>query len=228
MIGGGTRSIESKTKRLMPRPMVIFDVDGTLTNAPPIWQVLLERAGVWQGAGERNLARFLAGEIDYPTFCDLDAALLTGQRYDDLRRIAAGLPVYAGLDAVFAYFAAREYVIGLLSAGLKLLTDRFTARYDIDFCLINDLAQQDGVCTGESIVAVGWHDKGAIAAGLIARYRPGHVVAFGDSGGDVPVFRQADFSVAVNTTSADLLALASYHVQGDDLSVCLPHLPDWL
>lgn len=209
----------------MPRPLVIFDVDGTLTHAPPIWHVLLEQIGAWHGAGERNLARFLAGQIDYPTFCDLDAALLKGRRYQDLRRIAEALPVYAGLDAVFGHFAARGYRIGLISAGLKLLTDRFTSRYPVDFCRVNDLAQQDGVCTGRSIVAVGWHDKGAVAAGLIAHYQPDHVVAFGDSGGDVPVFRLADWGVAVNSTSADLLALASCHVQGDDLSVCLPHLP---
>ncbi len=70
-----------------------------------------------------------------------------------------------------------------------------------------------------------WHGKGDAAAALIRQVQAGEVVAFGDSSGDGPVFRQASFSVAVNATHPELLALASYRHEGEDLSTCLPHLP---
>lgn len=204
--------------------LAIFDVDGTLTRGPNIWQHLLEQAGVWHGAGEANLARFVGGEIDYDEFCRLDAGLLVGQRYDDLRRHAAGVPVFAGLDDVFGFLAARGFRIALLSSGLRVLTDVFAARYPVDAVLVNDLGQQDGSCTGEGIVAVPWHGKAGLTEALIAQFGAQTVVTFGDSGADVPVFERADVGVAVNATDARLLALAHVHVTGDDLSVCLPEL----
>ncbi len=213
------------TQQAHDRRLVIFDVDGTLTRVTSIWQYLLERTGRWRGEGEVNLARFLAGAIDYAEFCRLDAGLLKGQRYDDLKRLARQVPTYDGLEAVFAYFRTRGFQIGLLSTGLKLLTDVLAERYPVDCCVVNELAWRDGRCTGEGIIRVAWHGKGEAAAAMIRASGAACVVAFGDSSGDVPVFRLADFRVAVNATDPELLRLASYRHVGDDLSACLPHLP---
>ena len=60
---------------------------------------------------------------------------------------------------------------------------------------------------------------------LIEKYNPNCVVAFGDSRGDIPVFKLANFSIAVNANDSELLSLATYQQVGLDLSTCLEKLP---
>src|SRR4051812_10736060 len=95
--------------------LVIFDVDGTLTRQRSIWQYLMEHTNCWTDQGEHNLTKFLRAEIDYVEFCRLDAQLLKGNRYHDLKRAAATVPKYDGLDQVFGYFAERHFKIALVS-----------------------------------------------------------------------------------------------------------------
>lgn len=204
--------------------LAIFDVDGTLTRGPNIWQHLLEQTGRWHDEGEHHLTRFLAGEIDYAEFCRLDAGLLAGQRYDDLRTLAAAVPVMAGLDEVFGFFSERGFKLALLSSGLRVLTDVLAAEYPVDAIIANDLAQVDGLCTGAGIINVPWHGKATLTEALIRQFDAQMVIAFGDSSADVPVFERAAVGVAVNARDEGLLSLAHIHVRGDDLRACLPAL----
>jgi HAD superfamily phosphoserine phosphatase-like hydrolase len=205
--------------------LVIFDVDGTLTRRRSIWQYLMEHTNCWTDQGEHNLAKFLNNEIDYVEFCRLDAQLLKGQRYDDLKRAAFTIPMHDGLDQVFAYFTERHFKIGLVSTGLKLLTDHFTARYPVDYCVVNDLACDGESCSGDAIINLNDHEKDLAVRQIIAECGAEYVVAFGDSRGDIPVFRLANFSVSVNSSDPELLRLATYQHTGPDLSACLDKLP---
>jgi phosphoserine phosphatase len=205
--------------------LVIFDVDGTLTRQRSIWQFLMEHTGCWTDQGEHNLSKFLRDEIDYVEFCRLDAQLLKGNRYDDLKQVATTVPRYDGLDQVFAYFAERGFKIALVSTGLKVLTDYFTARYPVDYCVVNDLACDGESCSGEAIINLNDHEKDSAAREIIAQCGAEVVVAFGDSRGDIPVFKLANISVAVNSTDPELLSLATIQHTGTDLSAVLDKLP---
>jgi phosphoserine phosphatase len=79
--------------------LALLDVDGTLTGCTSIWQYLLEDRGHWHGAGEDNLAAFMAGRISYEEFCELDVQLLAGESYAGLSRTAAGVPFRQGVVA---------------------------------------------------------------------------------------------------------------------------------
>jgi len=78
----------------------------------------------WDGQGEDNLARFLTGCISYEEFCRLDAALLAGQRYADLQKVARTVPLRAGAAALFDCLRRHDYHIALISTGLRILTSR--------------------------------------------------------------------------------------------------------
>jgi phosphoserine phosphatase len=98
-------------------------------------------------------------------------------------------------------------------------------KYPIDFCVINDLARDGDLCSGEAIIHLAHEGKGVIARDLIERYNANYVVAFGDSRGDIPVFNLANFSIAVNANDSELLNLATHQHVGLDLSKCLEKLP---
>jgi len=51
--------------------LVIFDLDGTLTQERSIWEYIHKRLGKWYGFAEEYQKRFLAGGISYGRFCEL-------------------------------------------------------------------------------------------------------------------------------------------------------------
>jgi HAD superfamily phosphoserine phosphatase-like hydrolase len=204
--------------------LVIFDIDGTLTREQSIWQYLMEQTHCWSGQGEDNLAKFLRGDVDYYEFCQMDARLFKGRRYEGLKRLAHAIPKYDGLDAVFSYFATREFQIALVSTGLRLVADYFTSLYPIDFYVVNDLAHDGVLCNGEAIINITDNEKDIVALDLMRRCHTKNLVAFGDSREEIPIFKLANFNIAVNANNAELLSPATYQHNGPDLSTCLEKL----
>jgi HAD superfamily phosphoserine phosphatase-like hydrolase len=200
--------------------LALLDVDGTLTREHSVWQFLMERSGRWSGAGEVNLERFLAGQWDYEEFCHADAALLKDLSYQTLQDLAHSVPMYEGLDELFDCLDSRGYHVVLLSTGLRLLTTYFTSRYRIAACHVNDLDARHGVCTGRALVEV-VHGKAAHTRQVVDRFRPAHVVAMGDTSGDLPMFAAAHTSIAVNARDPRVLQATNVHFSGSDLAeVC--------
>jgi phosphoserine phosphatase len=206
------------------RKLAVIDVDGTLTGVHSIWQFLMEQCGCWVSAGERNLADFLAGAVTYEEFCQLDARLFAGRRYDELCEIASTVPLRDGLDDVFDCLWRKGYYVALISTGLRVLTRHVVERYSVDVCLANDLEAADGLCTGRAIIEVGEHDKGLHSRRLIEQTGAEHVVAIGDSAGDLPMFATASMAIAVNAVDRRVVAAADAHVTGPDLSVLCQYL----
>ena len=60
---------------MMPRPYLalLLDLDGTLTRVESLWKHFHESFSVWERDAEMDQERFSSGEIDYATFCRLDA-----------------------------------------------------------------------------------------------------------------------------------------------------------
>jgi phosphoserine phosphatase len=201
--------------------LVLLDVDGTLTTVTSIWQYLLEDRGHWRGAGEDNLARFMAGHVSYRDFCEFEAQLLAGESYADLGRTAAGVPFRQGMETLFRYLTSSGYRIALISTGLRLLTNHIERRFPVDLCVANDLAVEGDRCTGAAIIEIGHDEKGKHAERIISSFGAEFVVAIGDSVGDIPMFGVADLSIAVGLTSPDVTAVADFHIGDSDLSaVC--------
>lgn len=181
--------------------LALFDVDGTLTPIRSIWQHLLEAKNRWSPQGADNLKRFVAGEIGYDEFCQLDAQLLAGVSYPELVSIAEDIPLSDGVPELFDGLRERGYRIALISTGLRVLTNTIEQRFPIDACIANDLSTEDGICTGGAILEVHESDKGCRARELIQKFGSEHTLAVGDGTADVPMFREADLAVAVGATS---------------------------
>ena len=201
--------------------VALFDVDGTLTGVRSIWQYLLEKSGKWL-EGERNLLRFLNGETTYEDFCHADAALLEGQSCDCLAQLAARIPLNEGAAEVFQDLRLRGYRIALVSTGLRLMTDVIEARLPVDHAIANDLETLNGVCTGRALVSIDEQAKGDVAARIIERLGGGHTIAVGDGRGDIPMFREVDFSIAVGSADDAVVGEATTHSPGLRLTDLLP------
>jgi len=191
--------------------LALIDVDGTLTPVRSIWQHLLEQSGAWSGAGEANLAQYVAGEISYEQFCQLDALLFRGQRYEDLVAIAAAVPLVPGAAELVAGLQRSGFHVALVSTGLRVLTTPLAERLGADSSIANDLETAAGVCTGRAVVEIDEADKGIHARRLIDDHGGAFTVAIGDGTGDVPMFREADLAIAVGAASSTVAAAAHHH-----------------
>jgi phosphoserine phosphatase len=91
--------------------LIVFDVDGTLTEHPSSWQFLHEHLNVWDGNADRHQKRFLAGKISYAEFCRLDAEHWKGMRAARIQKILGRIPYTKN---------ARRYIFLLKKKGIKL------------------------------------------------------------------------------------------------------------
>ena len=198
--------------------LVLFDVDGTLTPVRSVWQYILEAQGCWDDTGRENLDLFLDGTIDYEEFCHRDAELLAGVRYEDLVATAANIPLNPGVSELFNQLRRDGYKIALISTGLRVLTDLLELRLPIDACVANDFEVVDGLCTGRAVIEIDDAEKGLHARRLIELFNSSFTIAIGDGSGDIPMFLEADLSIAIGDAAANLIAVADLHHPTLDLT----------
>ena len=83
--------------------LVIFDLDGTLTQERSIWEYIHKQLGKWYGFAEEYQKKFLAGEISYDRFCELDAEVWKGMKVEELSEIVKTVPFHPGVDELIGY-----------------------------------------------------------------------------------------------------------------------------
>ena len=210
--------------------LALFDLDGTLTREKSAWEYLHRRLGVWEGHAERYQEAFLRGEIDYPRFCQLDAAMWKGMKINVLEEMLREVPLYEGIEDLVAYLKSQNIKLGIISSGLSLLAEWIKERYGFDFSVANELGATDGVLDGTIRIHVHYDQKGKWVKEAKRRFRAKkeEVLAFGDSLGDMVMFQQAGLSIAFNSRSPRLDEVATLSIQSSDLRDLIPLLASCL
>lgn len=208
----------------------MFDLDGTLTREKSAWEYLHRRLGVWEGHAERYQEAFLRGEIDYPRFCQLDAAMWKGMKINVLEEMLREVPLYEGIEDLVAYLKSQNIKLGIISSGLSLLAEWIKERYGFDFSVANELGATDGVLDGTIRIHVHYDQKGKWVKEAKRRFRAKkeEVLAFGDSLGDMVMFQQAGLSIAFNSRSPRLDEVATLSIHSSDLRDLIPLLASCL
>jgi len=198
--------------------MVVFDVDGTLTNHNSVWQYIHEQLGLWDGKAELYQEAYLRGEITYRRFCQLDAALWRGIPENRIRGLSNKIPYNPGVRDTIRKLKHAGIYLAALSTGLNTLVDRVVAELDLDIGLANVLVTSGGRLTGEVEVLVEDGTKGEALVQLADRagIKPERVAAVGDSPTDIGMFRRAGLSIAYSPTSETVGKAADYLVPGGD------------
>ena len=87
--------------------LAIFDLDGTLTRERSIWEYIHKKLEKWYGFAEKYQQRFLAGEISYEQFCELDAQVWKGMKVEELTHIVETVPFYPGVDELINHLKKK-------------------------------------------------------------------------------------------------------------------------
>jgi len=196
----------------------ILDVDGTVVEPVSSWRYIHERLGKWDALACRYQEMFLAGRIDYRTFCELDAAHWKGLRDADLAAMFREVPWVPNVEPCLRELREAGCLLFAVSTGLQYIPERLVAEMGFACAVSNRLVSRDGVLTGDVEIVIPHGGKGECARSLLGRHGIplGDAVAVGDSAGDVAVAEIAGYSIAFNSSCPELSAVCDYECRTRD------------
>ena len=207
--------------------LAVFDLDGTLTQERSVWEYIHKKLGKWYGFAEEYQKKFLAGEISYEEFCQLDAEVWKGMKAEELSEIVQTVPFHPGVDELLDHLKQKEVKLAMVSSGLSILSDWVHRKYGFDYSVSNDLLHEKGILTGKVRILVYYDQKAEWVKRILGRFgvKREEVIAVGDSGGDLDMFKMAGFSIAFNSSCHDLDRIASLCIRTHNLADIIPRMP---
>ena len=185
-----------RTRRLRDVRVVSMDMDSTLITIECIDEIA-DLLGIKPKVATITQSA-MRGEIDFRASLMQRVALLRGLPVSALQRVYdERLELSPGAQRMLERFHAAGAQSLLVSGGFTFFTDRLKERVGLHHTLSNVLGIRDGVLTGQLEGAI--IDAGAKAQALRdlrTALPPGLAVAIGDGANDLPLFREADVSIA--------------------------------
>ena len=207
--------------------LVIFDLDGTLTQERSIWEYIHIRLGKWYGFAEEYQTQFLAGKISYEEFCERDAQVWKGMKIEELLKIIKTVSFHPGVYELINYLKQKGWKITMVSSGLSLLSDWVHKKYGFDYSVSNDLLHENGILNGKVKIQVYYDKKAEWVEKILKQFgmRSDEVIAIGDSRGDMDMLQMVGFSIAFNSSCSGLDQIANICIQSQNLADIIPRLP---
>ena len=184
-----------RERRIRDVGVLAMDMDSTLITIECIDEIA-DFKGIKPDVAAIT-ASAMRGEIDFAQSLTRRVALLAGLPAADLASVyGERLRISPGAERMLAAFKAAGAVTALVSGGFTFFTDRLKSRLGLDFTLANRFEVRDDKLTGRvdgDIVDA--QAKARAIRELHARH-PGLTVVIGDGANDLPMFAEADVSVA--------------------------------
>jgi len=209
--------------------LAVFDLDGTLKQAPDPYVYLHRRLGTLEAA-DAFTARGLSGEIDYEEWLRLDASLWRGTPKSVIERLLWENPYVPGAQETVATLKAHGMRVAIITSGLLLHAEMVAAELGIGPVLGNEIFFDDHgpdpVVNGRVRAHFTMHEKGAVMERLQAQLNlpPAACLAVGDTSSDIPLFERAAVGVAVNPSKPEVAAAADIVLPELDLGPLVDRL----
>ncbi len=205
--------------------LVIFDVDGTLTQHESIWWRLHQLFGT-EEEGRRYHDMYFAGEITYDEWAHLDAGLWRGQPLARVMDAVHNTELVQGAADTVRNLREHGIKTAILSGGLDLLAEHVAKQLGIEYVLTNRLHHRNGEITGEVDVYVRWDNKDKEVRRIASHFEtPLSKTAFvGDSKNDMSAFSVVGLSIAFLPSSEEVARAAMITIRDNDLRQILPHI----
>lgn len=198
-------------------PVVVFDLDGTLLRGTSVSLMLAEWLGRTREIAELERA-FHAHEISNSVVADVSAGWLARQHTADVWRVLAEGPWIAGMAEAFQTLTASGASILLGTITWSFAAEMLREPYGFAAVSGTEMQAADGVLSGTVSRYFDEHDKARFVEEWCAQrgYSMSQVAAVGDSRSDIPLFRRAGLSIALNATP-DAQEAATHVLDTEDL-----------
>jgi len=206
--------------------LVVFDMEGTLTSDPTVWEIMHLKLGTWESHGLRYWEEFKAGRLHYDEFARLDVATWKGAPVALLEEAVAEVPLMPGCRDLLEFLDRRGVRTAIVSNGLERLGSRLAREVGVERVAANREVVHDGVLTGDLELRVSYGAKGSLLAELAGQMDVPleRVAAVGDGPADVAMFERAGCGIAFCPTDPVVADAASHVVREPDLRCLIPLL----
>jgi len=202
----------------MKYKLIIFDIDGTITEHISSWRYIHERLGIWDEKAFKYQDEFLAKKISYRKFCQLDAAHWKGISVRRVERIFKTFKFTKNAAMILRKLKREGYKMAAISTGLQYIPERLKREFEFDFVLSNALIHRNGKLTGGVKVNIAHGAKASVIRTLTRKFgiKPHEMISIGDSAGDLPVAKAVGYSIAFNSTSGELSRIVDHNCRTRD------------
>jgi phosphoserine phosphatase len=198
-------------------PVVVFDLDGTLLRGTSVSLLLAQWLGQTEEIAELERA-FHAHEISNSVVADTSAGWLAGQSTAEAWRVLTEGTWIAGMTETFQALTATGVSLLLGTITWSFAAEMLRERYGFAAVSGTEMGATDGVLSGTVSRYFDEHDKVRFVESWCAQngFSMSQVAAVGDARSDIPLFRRAGTSIALNATP-DAREAATHTLDTDDL-----------
>ena len=198
--------------------LIIFDIDGTITNHISSWRYIHERLKLWSKRAFQYQDAFFAGKISYKKFCYLDAAHWKGMPEAKVRNLFRSTRYSKNAKSSIIKLKNTGFKLAAVSTGLQYMPYRIMKELKFDYAISNRLVSRNGVLTGGVAINLEHGAKHKILKHIFARFgvKPSETISVGDSEGDIPLAKECGYSIAFNSTSKELSKISDYNCKTKD------------
>ncbi len=221
-----------KKPRLEKLQLVLFDMDGVLTDIHSSWQYVHDN---FNSSNEQSVQAYMKGDITDEEFIKRDVSLwkknnefITQQQ---LTNILSPIPLMNGAVQLFSFLHDHDIKTVIVSAGLDLLAKKVASTLSIPHVYANGLtvdAQQR--LTGEGLLRVKlmYKEKTVkhIAAQLNIPFK--HMASVGNSCFDIPMLKSTGLGIAFNPSDECIKQQADIIVKQKNLKKLIPIFESYL
>ncbi|HIP16065.1 MAG TPA: phosphoserine phosphatase SerB [Methanothermococcus okinawensis] len=177
--------------------LVLFDLDSTLIEEETIDE-LAKLVGVEEEV-KKITKDAMNGKIDFEESLRKRVALLKGLPIDSVKELVSKLKITKGAREAIEELKNRGYVVGVISGGFNIVTERIKKDLNLDYAYSNELIVKDEKLTGEVRGRVmSPTAKGEILEEIARRENIDlkDTVVVGDGANDICMFKKAGFRIA--------------------------------
>ena len=206
--------------------LVVFDMEGTLTADPTVWEIMHLKNGTWESHGLPYWEQYRAGGMHYDEFARKDVATWAGAPVARLDEAVEEVPLMPGCVALLTLLRERGVRTAIVSNGLECLGRRLVRDFGIDRVAANRRVASDGHLTGGLDLLVPHAEKGDIMRRIADELGVplASTMAVGDGVADIAMFESAGVSVAFRAENDDVARAADHIVPDSDLRQIIPLL----
>jgi phosphoserine phosphatase len=221
-----------KNKKNTKIKMVIFDMDGVLTDIISSWKYVHDYFG---SSNERSIDEYLRGKIDDLEFIKRDVSLWKENgkpiTRNKLEFLLSNIPLMTGSKKCVKTLKKYNIKTSIVSAGLDILAKKVAKKLEIDYVFANGIkTDEKGYLNGEGILGVELlrKDKNVKKISNILNIPTNNIAAVGNSCFDIPMLENCGLGIAFNPEDECIKKIADIIIEEKDLNKLIYHIQNYI
>ena len=206
------------------KKLILFDLDSTLIKEETIDEIAT-LAGVEKEVKEIT-KEAMNGKLNFGQSLKKRVSLVKGLPIEKVKELVLRLRLTEGAEETIKELKKRGYIVGVVSGGFTVATDRIKDILGLDYAYSNELIENDGILTGEVRGPIMDEDaKGKILEEIAKKEGIDleDTVVVGDGANDISMFKKAGLKIAF--CAKDILKKnADVIIENRDLREILKHV----